>query len=304
MQWKKLGIVFAPPSEIGLAASHAQVPTPLLLDETRLRVYYSSRDKKGRSRPFFVDFDPERPGKVLRYSTEPCLDIGRCGTFDDNGVLCCSIVRLPNGMFHMYYVGFELYANVRYKLFTGLAVSGDGEVFRRHSQTPVLDRSENELCFRGGPYVMLRDGVFHMYYVAGSDWEEIDGKSMPVYELKHMTSPDGIAWPDEGRVVLPISEADEHGFGRPWVVASDSGYEMFYSVRRRSFRAYRIGWAVSDDGLRFTRRDGEAGLDVTPGSFDDQAIMYAAVTSFRERTYCFYNGNDFGVDGIALAVKE
>jgi len=43
------------------------------------------------------------------------------------------------------------------------------------------------------------------------------------------------------------------------------------------------------------------GLDVTPGDFDSDAIMYSAVVSVADKTYCFYNGNEFGKEGFALA---
>ena len=43
------------------------------------------------------------------------------------------------------------------------------------------------------------------------------------------------------------------------------------------------------------------GLEVGHNSFDDTAIMYAAPVWLNEKLYCFYNGNDFGIDGIGLA---
>jgi hypothetical protein len=103
---------------------------------------------------------------------------------------------------------------------------------------------------------------------------------------------------------MEIEGLDEHGFGRPWVVSNaDAGHELFYSIRRRSLGAYRLGYAQSTDGLRWQRRDDEMGLDVSPSGFDDKAIMYSAVIDLGGRTYCFYNGNDFGRDGFAVAVR-
>lgn len=45
-------------------------------------------------------------------------------------------------------------------------------------------------------------------------------------------------------------------------------------------------------------------LDVTPGSFDSDAIMYAAPLDVDGTLYVFYNGNDFGRDGFAVARLE
>ena len=82
------------------------------------------------------------------------------------------------------------------------------------------------------------------------------------------------------------------------------GYRMFYSVRRKSFGAYRMGYAESPDGLTWTRMDDRIGLDVTPGGFDSEAIMYAAPLEIDGVLHVFYNGNDFGRDGFAVARLE
>lgn len=79
---------------------------------------------------------------------------------------------------------------------------------------------------------------------------------------------------------------------------------MYYSVRRKSFAAYRMGYAESDDGLRWRRDDARLNLDPGPGGYDDSAIMYAAPIAIDGRTWCFYNGNDFGREGFALALRE
>ncbi|GJH02904.1 hypothetical protein [Paraburkholderia terrae] len=303
MQWKKLGIVYRPDGREKWAATHAMVPTPVVLDDDTIRVFVTFCDENFIGRPGYVDVDAHDPKRVLRVSTEPLMDIGATGTFDDNGVLACSVVRLDDSRFYMYYAGFELGVKVRYKLFTGLAASEDGgESFQRVRHTPVLDRSETEMTFRGGPFALRAHDCFRLWYVSGSEWEEIDGKPMPVYVLKYLESADGIEWGKEGRVVLDLTGDDEHGFGRPWVtIGADGRYRLFYSIRRRSLRAYRLGYAESDDGLNWTRMDEAMNLDVTSGEFDSDAIMYSAVVSVHGRTYCFYNGNQFGRDGFAVA---
>ena len=62
-----------------------------------------------------------------------------------------------------------------------------------------------------------------------------------------------------------------------------------------------VGYATSPDG-RWIRRDDETGPDVVPGTFASTAIMYSAVLKVREKTYCFYNGDDFGRNGFAVAI--
>jgi hypothetical protein len=203
----------------------------------------------------------------------------------------------------MYYAGFEICQNIRYRIFTGLAISrDDGLSFQRFSVAPILDRSDNERFFRGGPFVILDDGVYKLWYVAGSEWIEINNKAMPVYDLRYQVSKDGCHWQDHGRISMPISDPDEHGFGRPWIVKSaNEDYELFYSIRKISVGAYRLGYATSRDGISWKRNDSGMGLDISENSFDSSAIMYAAVIRANDKTYCFYNGNEFGIDGFAVA---
>ena len=177
-----------------------------------------------------------------------------------------------------------------------------GERFERYSKTPVLDRTDAELFFRGGPFAMLDGGIFKLWYVAGSEWTSLNGKPMPVYDLRYLESGDGICWADCGKPSMAITGEDEHGFGRPWVIKRGvNDYQLFYSIRRRSLGAYRLGYAESVDGIHWVRKDDEMGLDVSASGFDSEAIMYSAVINVEDRTYCFYNGNNFGEEGFAVA---
>ncbi|MCY7353814.1 MAG: hypothetical protein LH470_01780 [Lysobacter sp.] len=282
------------------------LPTPMLLEHRGvIRVFYTGCDDAGRGRPSYVDLDMNDPTHIVAACRRPLLETGIPGTFDDNGAVATSVVRAPDGRLFMYYVGFELGVSTRYRLLTGLAISeDDGESFVRISSAPVLERSDAELFFRCGPHVLSEDGVFRMWYVAGSRWVDIDGKQMPEYRIVNAESADGIRWPTSGRVAIDITQPDEHGFGRPWVLRDRGRHVMYYSVRRKSFRAYRMGYAESDDGIHWKREDARLNLDTGPGDYDDDAIMYAAPIEIAGRLWCFYNGNDFGREGIALAVRE
>jgi hypothetical protein len=304
MNWQKLGIVWKPNGVSPIAKTHAICPTPLLINENLIRVYVTCLDEKGRGRPFFVEVSAKDPTRVLNVGAGPCLDLGEPGTFDENGVMALSVVPVSSNKLYMYYAGFELCKSIRYRIFTGLAISEDGGLnFKRARRTPVLDRSDQELYFRGGPFALFDNGIFRLWYVGGSEWTDINGKSMPVYDLRYLESENGIDWGPRGKVCLSIEELkDEHGFGRPWLVKSDpSNYQLFYSIRKRTVAAYRLGYAESRDGINWIRKDQELNLDVSPGEFDSEAIMYSAILKNGDATYCFYNGNTFGEQGFAIA---
>ena len=301
--WKKLGVIYCPEKTFSWAQSHAMIPTPIQLCDDAVRVYYTTTDKHGVGRPSFIELDSVDLKNVRYVHSDPVLDIGAPGTFDENGVLACSVLRAIDGTLFMYYAGFELGTKIRYRLLTGLAISvDDGLTFSRARNTPVLDRSDSELYFRGGPFCMLQNGKYKMWYAAGSDWTIVNQKQMPVYDIRYCESDDGLHWPTSGRLAIGISEADEHGFGRPAILLNkDGSYSMFYSIRRKSVNAYRLGYATSKNGIDWVRRDNELNLSVSESGFDSSAIMYATPLVVNGSLYLFYNGNNFGEHGNALA---
>jgi hypothetical protein len=305
VKWRKLGLVWEPDGSQAWARTHAMLPTPVLRDDGTIRVYVTCCDDKFVGRPSYVDVSADDPCRVLRVARDPLLDVGQPGAFDDNGVAALAIVPAGERRCYMYYVGFELGTRIRYRLLTGLAVSDDaGNTFRRLRATPILERSPAELYFRCGNCVLREGGGYRMWYVAGSEWTEVNGKAMPVYVIKHLASSDGMRWGDEGQVCLDLSDPDEHGFGRPWVVRTETGYHMYFSVRRRSLAAYRLGFATSPDGLHWTRDDAALGLGVSASGWDAEAIMYSAVLRTCAGTYLFYNGSNFGEHGFGVALQE
>ena len=208
MKWIKLGVVWNTDGKQAWSRSHAMGPTPFLLDEKTIRVFLTTLDEQGRGRPMFVDVAADNPTRVLNVSDCPLLDIGVPGTFDDNGLMAISFVQTKPGELFMYYAGFEICTQIRYRILSGLAISADGgESFKRYSKAPILERTSEELYFRGGPFAMLDEGVFKLWYVAGSEWTRLNGKAMPVYDLRYLESTDGIHWADRGTLSMRSSSS-------------------------------------------------------------------------------------------------
>src|SRR5436309_8823016 len=87
IRWRKLGLVWRPGGGRWWARAYAHMPTPELIDERTLRVYFAALDDAKFGRPGWVDLDARDPTRVLREAEEPLLDLGEPGTFDDSGVV-------------------------------------------------------------------------------------------------------------------------------------------------------------------------------------------------------------------------
>jgi len=298
--WEKLGLVYAPDGSLPWATSHAYIPTSWMVDEDRIRVYVAFLDPERVGRVGFVDLSARDPRKVLRVSTEPALDIGRPGTFDDNGVSPVCVVEHEQRLY-LYYIGWQLGVRVRYYLFVGLAISIDGgEQFARNSEAPLLDRADGELFVRTAAHV-LRDGdIWRMWYIAGDKWIDVNGRSVPTYNMRYMESDDPSCWARKGAVCLELAGEDEFGFGRPFVMKDGQAFKMWYSIRTRS-KGYRLGYAESADGINWTRKDDQAALDVSLDGWDSEMLCCSCVQPTRHGTYLFYNGNNYGETGFGVA---
>ena len=69
--------------------------------------------------------------------------------------------------------------------------------------------------------------------------------------------------------------------------------------------AYQIGYAISDDGVHWTRCDEVGGMKASKkeGAFDSEMVEYACVVPHKGNYFMFYNGNNYGRDGIGLAIS-
>ena len=103
---------------------------------------------------------------------------------------------------------------------------------------------------------------------------------------------------------------EEAGIVKASVVKDDGRYGMWFSYRAaRGYRhdrsrGYRIGYAESADGVHWTRRDDQAGIDLSDEGWDSRMQAYPHVIDHRGARCMFYNGNGFGRSGFGYARWE
>jgi hypothetical protein len=297
--WRKLGIVIRPDKRLFWAQTHCMVPTPQSLGNGLVRVFFSGRDGLNRSHIGYATVDLNQDGRLVDYTAEPVLVPGALGCFDDNGVTPSCVVDLPDGELGLYYIGWNPGSTVRMNIFGGLAISKDGgKSFERWSRAPILERNRTDPYLNTAPWVVREGEGYRIFYVSGHEWLHED---LPRYNIKTGTSKDGKHWLREGHVCLDFRDKTEHALARPYVVLDDGLWRMWFSYKSAE---YRIGYAESRDGLIWERLDHLVGIDVSPSGFDSEMVEYGAVVCHDGRHFMFYNGNNYGFDGIGLAVSE
>jgi predicted GH43/DUF377 family glycosyl hydrolase len=299
MRWRKRGHVYAPDGSRWWAAKYASFPTVDVLGDI-LRVYFTGLDGQNFGRTGYVDLDARDPSRVVYESSEPVLDLGELGTFDDSGSTAFSIVS-DGGRKRLYYQGWQRTERVPYLIFSGVAIDdGGGGGFVKHSRTPILDRREDDPFIRGAPFTIKQGDLFRMWYVSARGWiEDAHGLHYEV-DIRHATSPDGVRWKADEHPCVSRASADEYAVGRPSVLLDDGVYRMWYSIRSMT-QPYRLGYAESSDGVEWTRRDSEVGIERSSDGWDSAMICYANVVRVDDRILMFYNGNRHGETGFGYA---
>jgi hypothetical protein len=307
MSWIKKGVVYKPDGSLWFSRSHAQVPFAYPHADF-LRVYFSTRDDKGQSRPTFIDVEYDNPQQIRYIHDAPVLELGGPSEFDETGSMPAWFVNQPNGDIWLYYTGWNRTWN-SYRLSVGLSVSTDGGItFKKMYRGPILDRSTVHPIWAAQPSVMIEGNTWKMWYIAAQRCEYIHDFPEPFYNCLYAESSDGIHWRTEGQVVLAFDDF-LNAVGRPSVFKEDGIYKMFYSYRNaRDYRtnrnqSYRLGYAESLDGVKWERKDDLVGIakSENPEDFDYQMINYAHRFEHAGQKYLLYNGNGFGTSGFAYA---
>jgi hypothetical protein len=314
MKWLKHGKIFDP-TEYLLAngcVQFAQSPQALVFEDF-VRIYFSTRavDTNGKflSHIAFVDMR-KNLRDVIQVSDQTVIPLGGLGCFDEHGIFPMSVFR-HGDLIYGYTCGWNRRVSVSVDTAIGLAISRDnGLTFERIGPGPVVAASLHEPCLVGDGFVMIIDGIFHMWYIFGTGWKTYAPDAAPdrTYKIGHAISPDGVNWTkEESSQVISDQLGPDESQALPTVVKTGSLYHMFFcyresfDFRKAKGRGYRIGHAWSDDLSNWTRDDNAPQLEGTPGTWDSDMQCYPHVFECDGKVYLLYNGNEFGRHGFGLA---
>lgn len=288
---------------------HACVPIADKVSDEVLRIYFGPRDTQGRTTTTFIEVEAGDPQNVLYVHDRPVLGLGKLGAFDDSGAMPSCIVSHGNKKY-LYYIGWNRGVTVPYRNAVGLAVSDDGGLtFERMFEGPVVDRTRQEPYFCASPWVMIDGDVWKLWYASSTGWTVVDGHPEPLYKIKYAQSPNGVEWNRENITCIDYSFEGEAN-ARPCVIKEGGRYRMWYCYRgSRDYRtdrdqSYRLGYAESHDGIEWTRKNSEVGIERSESGWDSVMMEYPFVYEHRGRKYLLYNGDGFGESGFGYAVMR
>lgn len=185
----------------------------------------------------------------------------------------------------------------------------------KHESNPVLGvGSPGEFDDEGiyDPSILKVGSTFYLYYSA------YPGTQLITEGLA--TSPDGIVWTKQGKVldVGATGDWDDLKAHDVAVIEEGGSWYMWYSGTRDPEATYglKIGLATSTDGINWTKNSGCANCSGcagdgcvfdkgAAGKFDDHDMVYPAVIKEGGTYYMWYSGvkSGSGYSGIGLATS-
>lgn len=316
LKWRDLGLVFEISNNHQIPLwhkSHAQAPNSVVFEDF-VRVYFTGRpeiehDGNFTSRAMFVDLIPDENFRILRVSSEPILELGESGYFDENGTYPFSVLREDSG-FIAIYGGWSRGASIPFDISLGLARSEDGEKFTRVGNGPILSPTLHEPFVITSPKIRKFNNRYFLTYTAGVKWFEYEGRKEIIYKLRSAVSDDLVHWTRNGINIIPDTIGEEEAQACGDIFEDASGFHMFYCYRgAKDFRlkreeSYKLGYAFSKDLVAWERNDDYLGISPTNESWDSEMCAYPNVFRFRDKFYILYLGNGTGVDGFGAKVLD
>ena len=201
--------------------THAQLPTPVVIAENTVRVFFATRDSRNFSSIYSIDLEHDpRSNKFTwsQFSVEPALTPGPLGSFDEHGVYPSFVFKNGN-VYYMLYIGWNrgltgplFYSSI------GLAESVDCKTFLKISEGPILARNKFEPYLVTSPFLDVFKGRYKMYYVSGEKWVYVNEKIESRYDIKCIESHDFAEWGSKDRTTIIPLRDQETNIARPWIV--------------------------------------------------------------------------------------
>lgn len=302
---KRIKWIFNPQNYSDLKFTHAQVPTPYVMED-RIRIFISGRVRK-ISHVYTIDITPPPECIIISINRTPVFYPNEnIGTFDDEGVMPSCFIKGIDGEDLFFYSGWNSRNTIPYHNSIGIAKYHVKENrMERLFDGPILDRNHLHPYLAVTPTIWKKNEIYHALYISGLKWIKGIDKIEPLYVIKKATSKNLLDWdrPFE-QYVDSIHELE--CFSNPCVRLENDDIKDIIFCSRNAFdfrenplNSYKIGYAQIIKN-QVTRSEVEwCGEDPSP--MENIMQCYPSFIQWEDKNYVIYNGNSFGMTGFGIA---
>jgi hypothetical protein len=301
-KYETRSLLFKPNKDVAWCSHYAGASFVKSISDNTLRVFFSGTASDRVSRIGYFDISANLDTETVSLSPNPIFDVGDIGCFDENGMTYPFFVKIDNDTVFMYYAGWIKGGIGGAITAIGLAISHDnGQTFKRVSKAPIFGRTNEEPISTATPFVLKQGNLFRMWYTCINRWDKLDGKPYHFYNIKYAESDDGIHWKRNLSTAIDFSSDMENCIAKPYIIVENGLYKMWYCYRRLDTK-YKIGYAESHNGIKWTRKDNLICFPKSePDAWDSEMQEYPFIYAMENGDkYCFYCGNDYGRTGIGV----
>jgi predicted GH43/DUF377 family glycosyl hydrolase len=310
IEFERIGLIFDP-NKYDSIGEYAQSPQTVEFNDF-VRIYFSTRyrDKEEKYISFVAYIDMSKNlDKILSVSNHQIISKGNLGCYDEHGIFPFNVVKDDKNILG-FIGGWSRRISVDVETSIGLSISNDdGKTFTRIGDGPVLSSSLNEPFMVGDPFVIKTEGKFDMWYIYGTKWITNPKNKIKerVYKIGHATSKNAINWVKTDKQLISDVLGENECQALPSVLFHNKYYHMVFcfreamDFREKSEAGYRLGYAISEDGINWKRFDKKLIFKGEQLDWDLEMKCYPHLTKINDEIYLLYNGNCFGKNGFGLA---
>jgi len=282
----------------------------VMKDGSVYKMWFAARvDTKDDTGETEIGYATSSDGISWSIHPTPVVQAGGTGQWDDSSAETPTVVKRPDGVYEMWYSGFELLGDYggadaaefyRHLFKIGHATSPDGISWTKDPANPVLDidlvgQIGPDWLAVADPSVTYEAGTYCMYYT-GVD--SVVGKLQ--LHISLATSTDGSAWtrhPSNPVLSLgPPGSWDSTLVAQPGVFKVGSGYVMVYAGNDApgagdtvAPEVGSLGIATSMDGIVWQRAM-EPMIEKQPGTWNELAAWGATGLFANDEIKVWFGG--------------
>lgn len=254
-------------------------------DDSLYRMWYTGHDGTNWRVGYAESFDGVNWTKS---SLNPILNLGSRGSWDSTAVLDVMVLK-DGSAYKMWYTG----ADGGLINCIGYATAAYGSRFVKQPANPVLDVGPSGSWEAGRtdfPFVRYENGIYRMWYTGAP------AKGIELSQIGLATSTDGYIWKRwSSNPIIPLGaggQIDSFSVNAHSILYENDNYKMWYSGSD-AVNTNKIGYAVSSDGVNWTRFSGNPVLDYNASSWDNGDLMGVSVLNESGIYRMWYAGWDW-----------
>ena len=232
---------------------------------------------------------------------EPLFKFGPKNSFYQDGVSVSSVIKIENQVYLYLWVGNPL-KNSHWRGDIG-RVKLCLNTNKISNPQLVIGKNHIDKISVSYPFIKkLNDGFYHIWYGPTISWDAGNGEMHHV--INHGVSKNGLNWRLNGQVIpseIGVAQAFQD------LACLDRNNKLAHVVFYRSGdgSSYKIGYGYKDEKKQKWNVDYKINnFDILKSNWNNQMMEYPYVINYKNKLFLFYNGNQYGMTGIGLAVTE